>query len=71
MSGKIKISRGCFNREDEDPEPNEYASPPCYMHEVDQAYFGLASSSDSTPRSSRDDERAPRDASSCSRRRTG
>jgi 5,10-methenyltetrahydrofolate synthetase len=29
---------------DDDPEPNEYASPPCSMHEFDPAYFGLASS---------------------------
>lgn len=27
---------------DDDSEPNEYASPACYMHEVDPAYFGLA-----------------------------
>jgi hypothetical protein len=71
MSRKIKIRRSCFNREeDEDPEPNEYASPPCYMHEVDPAYFGLASSSDATPRCSRDGERTARDDSSRSRRRT-
>lgn len=59
MSGKIKINRGCFDREDED-SANEYASPPCYMHEVDPAYFGLASPSDAD---------GP-DDSSCSRRRT-
>jgi hypothetical protein len=69
MSGKIKINRGCFDREDED-SANEYASPPCYMHEVDPAYFELASPSDATPRSSRDGERTARDDSSRSRRQT-
>ena len=24
------------------PEPDQYASPPCYMHELDPAYFGLS-----------------------------
>jgi hypothetical protein len=23
------------------PEPDQYASPPCYMHELDPGYFGL------------------------------
>lgn len=27
---------------DDDQEPGEYASPPCFMHELDPAYFGLA-----------------------------
>jgi len=71
MCRNIKIRRDCFDREeDEDPEPNEYASPPCYMHEVDPAYFGLAPSSVATPRSSRDGEKTARDDSSRSRRRT-
>ncbi|MCC6946165.1 MAG: 5-formyltetrahydrofolate cyclo-ligase [Bradyrhizobiaceae bacterium] len=26
---------------DDDPSPREYASPPCFMHEVDPAYAGL------------------------------
>ena len=34
-------SRGCFDRHDDEPDVNEYASPPCYMHEVDPSYFGL------------------------------
>jgi 5,10-methenyltetrahydrofolate synthetase len=29
---------------DDDTEPSEYASPPCFMHEVDRAYFGAAPS---------------------------
>lgn len=34
-------NRGCFDRhDDEHNTPHEYASPPCYMHEVDPAYFG-------------------------------
>ena len=34
-------NRGCFDRhDDEHNNPHEYASPPCYMHEVDPAYFG-------------------------------
>ncbi|KWV49865.1 hypothetical protein AS156_15160 [Bradyrhizobium macuxiense] len=33
-------NRGCFDRDDDDPAPHEYASPPCYMHEVHPAYFG-------------------------------
>ena len=28
---------------DEDSEPGPYASPACFMHEVDPDYFGLAS----------------------------
>lgn len=32
----------------EDTEPNQYASPPCYMHEVDPAYFGLDPSPEAT-----------------------
>src|SRR5581483_6848417 len=34
---------------DDDPGPREYASPPCYMHEVDPAYFGLPRSSHVSP----------------------
>ncbi len=41
MKGTLDSSRGCFDRCDEGSESNEYASPPCYMHEVDPAYFGL------------------------------
>ncbi len=40
MKGTLDSSRGCFDRCDEGSESNEYASPPCYMHEVDPAYFG-------------------------------
>lgn len=49
MSKKIESRRGCFDRYDEDADGNEYASPPCYMHEVDPAYFGLATLSEATP----------------------
>ena len=31
-----------IDRYDADPGANEYASPPCYMHEMDPSYFGLA-----------------------------
>jgi hypothetical protein len=34
-------NRGCFDRHDNEFEAHEYASPPCYMHEVDPSYFGL------------------------------
>lgn len=49
MSKKIELRRGCFDRYDEEPSTNEYASPPCYMHEVDPSYFGLAPSSNAAP----------------------
>lgn len=49
MSKKLELRRGCFDRHDEVPGTNEYASPPCYMHEVDPAYFGLATFSEATP----------------------
>jgi hypothetical protein len=49
MSRKIEIRRGCFDRDDDDTETNAYASPPCYMHEVDPAYFGLPASSQAPP----------------------
>lgn len=69
MSRKAKIRSGCFDRgKSEDPELNEYASPPCYMHEMDPAYFGLAPSSEATLPSSPDGERTARDDSSGSRR---
>lgn len=32
--------------DDEDGLPHEYASPACFMHEVDPAYFGLPAKSD-------------------------
>jgi hypothetical protein len=38
-------NRGCFDRHDDEPETNEYASSPCYMHEVDPSYFGSLPSS--------------------------
>lgn len=41
MKEKLNSSGGCFDRCDDEPVSNEYASPPCYMHEVDPAYFGL------------------------------
>lgn len=34
-------NRGCFYRDNDESDAHEYASPPCYMHEVDPAYFGL------------------------------
>ncbi len=43
MNEKMNSSRGCFERHSDEPATNEYASPPCYMHELDPAYFGLAS----------------------------
>lgn len=60
MIGKGKIQTGCFDRHDDaddSPVQSEYASPPCYMHEVDPAYFGLDRSSEPTlPRNSSDSE---------------
>lgn len=32
--------------DDEDDVPHDYASPACFMHEVDPAYFGLPGPSD-------------------------
>ena len=29
-----------------DDDPAGYASPPCFMHEIDPAYMGLASAAD-------------------------
>ena len=49
MSRKIEIRRGCFDRHDDDTETSAYASPPCFMHEVDPAYFGLPTSSQAPP----------------------
>ncbi len=49
MNEKMNSSRGCFDRHDDEPETNEYASPPCYMHEVDPSYFGLLSSTRQMP----------------------
>lgn len=43
MNEKMNSSRGCFERHYDEPATNEYASPLCYMHELDPAYFGLAS----------------------------
>lgn len=34
-------NRGCFERHDDESDCNEFASSPCYMHEVDPTYFGL------------------------------
>ncbi len=34
---------------DEEDEPRDYASPACFMHEVDPAYMGLAPSGHSRP----------------------
>ncbi|WP_353187391.1 5-formyltetrahydrofolate cyclo-ligase [Bosea sp. (in: a-proteobacteria)] len=34
---------------DDDDEPRRYASPPCFMREVDPAYFGLAPPPPPTP----------------------
>ena len=42
-------SRECFDRHDNEPDVNEYASPPCYMHEVDPSYFGLLPSTRPIP----------------------
>src|SRR6185437_3555365 len=42
-------SSGCFDRHDDEPDVNEYASPPCYMHEVDPSYFGLLPSTKPIP----------------------
>jgi 5,10-methenyltetrahydrofolate synthetase len=28
------------------PDPDQYSSPPCYMHEIDPAYFGLGPATD-------------------------
>ncbi|MDE2376934.1 MAG: hypothetical protein KGM94_06645, partial [Bradyrhizobium sp.] len=50
MNGRMSPSRGCFDRCDDEPDTNEYASPPCYMHEVDPSYFGLAPPPDRNPR---------------------
>ena len=50
MSRKMNLGRGCFERRDDEPDVNEYASPPCYMHEVDPSYFGLAPSTRATSR---------------------
>jgi hypothetical protein len=33
-------NRGCFERHDDACDAHEYASSPCYMHEVDPSYFG-------------------------------
>lgn len=41
-------NRGCFDRHD-DSDAREYASPPCYMREVDPSYFGSLSSPPSMP----------------------
>ena len=38
-----------MGRDDEERPPQEYASPACYMHEVDPAYFGLAGGGDRRP----------------------
>jgi hypothetical protein len=56
MSGKMNLSRGCFDRCDDELDPIECASPPCYMHEVDPFYFGSMRSTE--PMS----DRKPRDA---------
>ena len=34
-------NRGCFERHDDEYDAHEYASSPCYMHEIDPSYFGL------------------------------
>lgn len=31
----------CPTSNDDDDVPHDYASPACFMHEVDPAYFGL------------------------------
>ena len=49
MGEKMNLSRGCFDRGDETPDTTEYASPPCYMHEVDPSYFGLMRSTEAAP----------------------
>lgn len=42
-------NRGCFERHDDECDSNEFASPPCYMHEVDPSYFGLPRSARPMP----------------------
>ena len=37
----IRQNHGCFERHDDESDCNEFASSPCYMHEVDPTYFGL------------------------------
>ena len=39
-----------IDHSDEDSEPGAYASPACFMHEVDPDYFGLASGTASAQR---------------------
>lgn len=41
MKKTISPGRGCFDRCDDEFDTAEYASPPCYMHEVDPSYFGF------------------------------
>ena len=48
-------NRGCFERHDNDCDAHEFASPPCYMHEIDPSYFGLLPSA--RPISSREPKR--------------
>lgn len=42
MNETVNSNRGCFDRHDDVESKNEYASSPCFMHELDPAYFGLA-----------------------------
>ena len=42
MNDTVNSNRGCFDRHDDKESTNEYASSPCFMHELDLAYFGLA-----------------------------
>lgn len=52
--------------DDEDDAPHEYASPACFMHEVDPAYFGLPGSTENntakqaplTPKAPSEDRRS-------------
>ena len=37
-------------RQDDQDTPGEYSSPPCFMHEIDPAYMGLAPTSDAQQR---------------------
>ncbi len=48
-------NRGCFERHDDECDAHEYASSPCYMHEIDPSYFGLLPSA--RPISSREPKR--------------
>ena len=39
--------------DDKDDVPHDYASPACFMHEVDPAYFGLLAPPETTARKTR------------------